>query len=137
MGKVHLEVVTPEKVVISEKVDTLVAPGTQGLFGVLPGHTRLLTGIVPGEVRWKIGERETSLVVTSGFAEVADDKVSILVDAAELSEEIDLDRARRAMERARGRLFGGIEKESVDFARAEGALNRAVARVNVAGKRSL
>jgi F-type H+-transporting ATPase subunit epsilon len=134
MGKLHLEVVTPEKVVVSEKVDTVVAPGSLGRFGVLPGHTSLLTGIVPGEVRWKSGEREVFLAVTNGFAEVADDKVSILVDAAERSEEIDLERARQALERAKKRLTGYEKKEAMDFARAEAALNRAVARVKLAEK---
>lgn len=136
MEKVHLEVVTPEKIVVSEKVDTVVAPGVLGTFGVLPSHARLLTGIVPGEVRWKTGSRQMSLAVGSGFAEVSDDRVSILVDTAEPPEEIDLDRAGNAMERAKRRLFGGTDEESIDFARAQAALDRAVARINVARKRS-
>lgn len=134
MGKVHLEVVTPEKVVVSEKVETVVAPGIRGTFGVLPGHARMLTGIVPGEVRWKTGGGEVSLAVSSGFAEVADDRVSILVDTAEKPEEIDLDRASNAMGRAKTRLFGGAGTETVDFARAKAALDRAVTRINVAKK---
>ncbi|HDR14985.1 MAG TPA: F0F1 ATP synthase subunit epsilon [Desulfobacteraceae bacterium] len=135
MASLHLEVVTPEKVVVSEKVDSVAAPGTLGQFGVLPGHTSLLTGIVPGEVHWRIGDREVLLSVTTGFAEVAGDKVSILVDAAERIDEIDVERAREAMNRAKKRLSGEMKKESVDFARAEGALNRAVARIRVAEKR--
>ncbi len=135
MAGLHLEVVTPEKVVASERVDTVVAPGTLGQFGVLPGHTSLLTGIMPGEVRWKAGDREVLLSVSGGFAEVADDKVSILVDAAERPEEIDVERARAAMERAKTRLSGETKREAVDFSRAEAALNRAVARIRVAEKR--
>jgi len=134
MGELHLEVVTPEKVLVSEKVDSVVAPGTLGQFGVLPGHTSLLTGIVPGEVRWKVGGREVLLSVSTGFAEVADDKVAILVDAAERVEEIDLERARQALDRAKKRLAGEMKKEEVDFTRAEAALNRAVARIRVAEK---
>jgi F-type H+-transporting ATPase subunit epsilon len=135
MGKLHLEVVTPEKVLVSEKVDSVVASGTLGQFGVLPGHTSLLTGIVPGEVRWKTGDREVLVAVTTGFAEVAGDKVAILVDAAERIEEIDVERARQALERAKKRLAGEMKKERVDFTRAEAALNRAVARIRVAEKR--
>jgi F-type H+-transporting ATPase subunit epsilon len=135
MAGLHLEVVTPEKVVASERVDTVVAPGTLGQFGVLPGHTSLLTGIMPGEVHWKAGDREVLLSVTGGFAEVADDKVSILVDAAERPEEIDVERARAAIERAKARLSGGTKREAVDFSRAEAALNRAVARIRVVEKR--
>jgi len=137
MAQVHLEIVTPEKIVVSEKVDSVVAPGTLGPFGVFPGHTQLLTGVVPGEVRWAIGDREVSVAVTSGFAEVADDKVSILVDAAEHMEEIDIHRAEQALDRARKRLFGGEKKEPVDVARAEAALSRALARLNVARKKSM
>ncbi|MFO8091038.1 MAG: F0F1 ATP synthase subunit epsilon [Desulfatiglandaceae bacterium] len=135
MGQLHLEVVTPEKVLVSEKVDTMVAPGTLGQFGVLPGHTSLLTGIVPGEVRWKKGDREAFISVSTGFAEVAGDKVAILVDAAERIDEIDLERAREALERAKKRLAGEMKKEHVDFTRAETSLNRAVARIRVAEKR--
>jgi F-type H+-transporting ATPase subunit epsilon len=134
MGSLHLEVVTPEKVLVSQKVDTVVAPGTRGQFGVLPGHTSLLTGIVPGEVRWKIGDREDFISVTTGFAEVAGDKVSILAEAAERVEDIDLERARGALERAKKRLAGEMKKEHVDFIRAETALNRAVARIRVVEK---
>jgi F-type H+-transporting ATPase subunit epsilon len=136
MAGLHLEVVTPEKVVASERVDSVVAPGTLGQFGVLPGHTSLLTGIVPGEVHWKTGDRgEVVLSVATGFAEVAGDKVSILVDAAERPEEINVERAREAMERAKKRLSGEMKQEAVDFLRAETALNRAVARIRIAEKR--
>jgi F-type H+-transporting ATPase subunit epsilon len=83
MGNLHLEVVTPEKVVVSREVDIVVAPGAEGEFGVLPGHIFFLSGIVPGELRYGVGSESVSLAVTSGFAEVSNDKVSVLVEAAE------------------------------------------------------
>lgn len=130
---VHLEVVTPEKVVVSQDVEIVVAPGTMGEFGVLAGHVPFLSGIQPGEMRYGSGSERESLAVTTGFAEVSEDKVSVLVDAAEKPYEIDVERARRAMERARERL-AQREKEEVDFLRAESALRRALIRIKIAEK---
>jgi F-type H+-transporting ATPase subunit epsilon len=133
MGTVHLEVVTPEKVVVSQAVEIVVAPGTMGEFGVLEGHVPFLSGIQPGELRFGSGTERDILAVTTGFAEVSGDKVSILVDAAEKPYEIDVDRARRAMERAKERL-AQREREDVDFARAESALRRSLIRLKIAEK---
>ena len=107
MGKIFLEVVTPEKVVVSQEVDMVVAPGTEGEFGVLPGHVLFLSGIIPGEMRFNSGSETVSLAVSTGFAEVSDDKVSILVDAAEKRAELDIERAQQAVERAKARLAKG------------------------------
>jgi F-type H+-transporting ATPase subunit epsilon len=104
MGKLNLEVVTPEKVMVSQEVDIVVAPGTMGEFGVLEGHVPFLTGIEPGELRFSSGSQTERFLVTTGFSEVSNNKVSILVDAAEKATEIDLERARKAMERAKERL---------------------------------
>ena len=134
MGRLYLEVVTPERVLVSQEVDTVVAPGTEGEFGVLPGHVLFLSGIVPGELRYTSGSVEDSMVVTTGFAEVSNDKVSVLVDAAEKTSEIDMERARQAIERARTRLAKERGSEDVDFIRAELALKRAIARVNAVDK---
>ena len=134
MAKIFLEVVTPEKVVVSQEVDLVVAPGTEGEFGVLPGHILFLTGIVPGEMRYSSGSETESFVVSTGFAEVSDNKMSILVDAAEKGGDVDLDRAQKAAERARERLAKGKSAEDVDYARAEIALQRATARIKVAEK---
>ncbi|RLF56666.1 MAG: F0F1 ATP synthase subunit epsilon [Thermoplasmata archaeon] len=135
MGKLFLEVVTPEKVLVSQEVDSVVAPGTEGEFGVLPGHIHFLSGIVPGELRYDAGGTKEIMAVSTGFAEVSDDKVSILVDAAEKAAEIDVKRAQSALERARERLSKerGTEEE-IDFARAEAAMKRAIARIKVAEK---
>jgi len=134
MGRLFLEIVTPEKIVVGQEVDAVVAPGTDGEFGVLPGHIHFLTGIVPGELRYNTDAGKESMAVTTGFAEVSNDKVSILVDAAEKASEIDVERARQAMERARERLVKDRKTEDVDFLRAEAALRRAVMRVRIVEK---
>ena len=134
MGKLFLEVVTPEKVVVSQEVDMVVAPGSEGEFGVLPGHVLFLSGIIPGEMRYNSGSETVSLVVSTGFAEVSDDNVSILVDAAERGTDVDIDRAQQAAERARERMAKGKSAEEIDYERAEVALKRAIARIKVAEK---
>lgn len=133
MGNVHLEVVTPQKILISQDVESVVAPGSLGEFGVLEGHVPFLSGIVPGELRFTAGGKTERFAVTSGFAEVSENKVSILVDAAEPARDVDLERARKALERARERL-AKRGAEDFDFVRAEVALRRAIARIKVAEK---
>ena len=134
MGRLFLEIVTPEKIVVSQEVDSVVAPGTDGEFGVLPGHIHFLTGIVPGELRYNTDAGRESMAVTTGFAEVSNDKVSILVDAAEKTSEIDAERARKAMERARERLGKDRRAEDIDTLRAEAALRRAIVRIRIVEK---
>jgi len=134
MGKLFLEIVTPEKVMVSQEVDIVVAPGTEGEFGVLPGHICFLSGIVPGELRYGSGAARETIAVTNGFAEVSNDKVSILVDAAENAAHINIERARRAEERASKRLAKERRTEEIDFVRAYAALKRAIARIKVAKK---
>jgi F-type H+-transporting ATPase subunit epsilon len=134
MDKLHLEVVTPARVVLEKEVDIVVVPGSEGEFGVLPGHVSFLSGIVPGELRYTEGTEKEALAVTAGFAEVFKNKVAILVDAAERAGEIDVERARKAMERAKERLSRDRSDKEIDFARAEAALRRAVARLKVVQK---
>ncbi|MFZ7112811.1 MAG: F0F1 ATP synthase subunit epsilon [Desulfatiglandales bacterium] len=134
MNKLFLEVVTPQRVVVSRDVDTVVAPGTEGEFGVLPGHVLFLSGIVPGVLRYAVGKETTFLAVSSGFAEISEDRVSVLVDAAEKPGEIDVERAKRAMERAKKRLEEGKDNEDIDYLRAEAALQRALVRLKLGEK---
>jgi F-type H+-transporting ATPase subunit epsilon len=134
MGRLFLEIVTPEKIVVSQEVNSVVAPGTEGEFGVLQGHIHFLTGIVPGELRYNTGAGKESMAVTTGFAEVSNDKVSILVDAAEKASEIDAERARQAMERARERLGKDRRTEDIDNLRAEASLTRAIVRIRIIEK---
>ncbi|HIC91142.1 MAG TPA: F0F1 ATP synthase subunit epsilon [Syntrophaceae bacterium] len=132
-GKVLLEVVTPEKMVVQEEVDIVMAPGVLGEFGVLPGHTPFLTTVKPGEVRYRIGGNAYYVAITDGFAEVLDDKVRILVSAAEKAEEIDIERARKAKEEALKQLELA-KTEPIDVEQARAALERAQARLKIAEK---
>jgi len=134
MGTLFLEVVTPKGILARQEVDMVIAPGTEGEFGVLPGHINFLSGIVPGELRFDYGEKSEYVAVSSGFAEVSSDKVSILVDSAEKAVDIDIERARRAMKRARERLGKDRDTSDIDFLRAESALKRAISRIKVAEK---
>ena len=134
MARLFLEVVTPEKVVVSQEVDLVMAPGTEGEFGILPGHIAFLSGIIPGELRFDNGDKKEYMAVTFGFAEISNDSVSVLVDTAEKAGDIDIERAQKAMERAKARLEKESEKEDIDILRAEAALKRAVSRMKVAKK---
>ena len=134
MGVLYLEVVTPEKVVVSQEVESVVAPGSLGEFGVLEGHVPFLSGIVPGEVHYSSGDDTERIAVSTGFAEVSNDRVSILVDAAERAHEIDVERARQAVERAKERLAKDRGAEDIDLMRAEAASKRATARIKLAEK---
>jgi F-type H+-transporting ATPase subunit epsilon len=134
MGKLYLEIVTPEKVLESREVDTVIVPGTEGEFGILPGHINFLSGIVPGELRYQDGGKWEYICVTTGFAEVSGDRVSILADSAERADAIVLERAQAAIERAKERLAKDRSNKDVDFLRAEAALKRAAARIKTAKK---
>ncbi len=130
MPTLNFELVTAERVVLQEEgVDMVVAPGTDGVLGILPEHVPLITTLQPGELRVKRGGDVTSIVVTGGFMEVAPDKVLVLADAAERSEEIDVARAEEARRRAEERLAGS--RDTVDAARAEAALRRAIVRIRI------
>jgi F-type H+-transporting ATPase subunit epsilon len=132
MEKVKLEVVTPAKLVLRSEVDMVVLPGSEGEFGVLIGHAPLLSGIVPGELRYTTGIEKGFVALSSGFAEVFRNRVSVLVDAAETSTQIDVERAKRALSRATDRLQHDRSNKEIDFFRAESAMKRAMARIKVA-----
>jgi F-type H+-transporting ATPase subunit epsilon len=131
--RVTLEIATPTRLVVTETVDEVVAPGSEGYFGVLPGHAPFLTTLGTGELTYRIGGEERHLAVSGGFAEVRNDKVIVLADTAERPEEIDRERAERARERAEQRLSGRAQEE-IDFVRAQCALARALMRLQVAGR---
>jgi F-type H+-transporting ATPase subunit epsilon len=137
MEKVKLEVVTPAKVVLRREVDMVVLPGTEGEFGVLIGHAPLLSGIVPGELRYVAGSEKGFVSLSAGFAEVFGNMVSVLVDAAEISAEIDVERAKRALSRARERLQQDRSNKEIDFLRSENAMKRAMARIRVVERAQL
>ena len=134
MGKLDLEVVTPAGIIADVEADIVVAQGTEGEFGVLPGHINFLSGIVPGELRYTNGEKTEYMAISSGFVEVSNDKVSILVDSGEIAHEINIERAQSAMDRAKDRLSKKRDAADIDFIRAEAALQRAISRIKVAKK---
>lgn len=131
--KLELEVVTPDRLVASESVDIVMAMGALGEFGILPGHIPFLTPLQPGELRYRKGNQLEYMAVNGGFAEVSNNKVTVLAEAAEKAREIDIDRAKRAKERAEKRL-AQAKAEDVDYTRAEMALKRALLRLRVAEK---
>jgi F-type H+-transporting ATPase subunit epsilon len=130
LAKIVMEVVSPERLVLREEVDSLVAPGSNGYLGILPGHAPLVTGLAPGVLEYKIEGKENKLAISGGFMEVYENKATILADTAERKEEIDLERAKRAKERAEKRLRE--RPEGLDVQRAELALRRALARIKAA-----
>jgi F-type H+-transporting ATPase subunit epsilon len=126
-----LEVVTPDRQVVSTEVDIVVLPGVQGQFGVLVNHIPFLSALEIGEMYYRKGGQVDYIFVGGGFAEVTGDKVTVLVDSAERGKEIDVERARRAKERAEKRMAAGRIAD-VDWVRAEAALRRSIARMKVA-----
>jgi len=128
-----LEVVTPDRQVVKTEADIVVLPGVQGQFGVLVNHIPFLSALEIGEMYYRKGGQIEYLFIGGGFAEVTGEKVTVLADSAELGKEIDIERARRAKERAERRLAAGRTAD-IDWARAEAALRRALARMKVASR---
>jgi len=134
--KLKLEVVTPRGAVVSDDVDIVTAPGTYGEFGILANHAPFLSTIKIGVLTYKKDGHEDELMVSGGFCEVSNNKVTFLVESAERGADIDVERALRAKERAEKRLAEAISKqEKIDRARAEAALQRALSRLKVAERR--
>jgi len=131
---IFLEVVTPQKAVVSEEAQIVVAPGSEGEFGVLRGHTTFLTSLKVGTLRYKDASgKERYLFVNGGFAEVLPNKVTLLAESAERRREIDVDRAKQAKDRAEKRIAG--KTDDIDLVRAEAALRRALHRLDIASVR--
>jgi len=134
-ASLQLEIVTPQRLIVSDEVTELMAPGSEGYFGVLPGHIPFITTLKIGELTYWKGKDERHLAVTWGYAEVRGDKVIVLAEMAERAEEIDTERAERARHRAEARLHDwGAGDETIDFARAQAAMQRAFTRLMVAAK---
>lgn len=126
--ELRLEIVTPDRAVVSTDVEYVGAPGVLGEFGVLPGHVPFLSALGVGNLHYNKGGKTYYVFVSGGFAEVSGDKVTVLAEVAERAEEIDMERARRAEERARERVTK--QQEALDGARAQAALQRAMARMS-------
>jgi len=132
VAKLKLDVVTAEGVVFSEEVDAVIGPGVLGQLGILPHHTPLITMLEPGELMVRKGAEEYCLAISGGYLEARPDRVIILADAAERAEDINLERAEAARQRAKERLQ---QHNKVDIARAEAALRRSLIRLKVAQKK--
>lgn len=128
MATLKLEIVTPDRKVLSEDVEYVGAPGIMGEFGVLPKHVPFLSALGIGNLHYKQNGKAHYVFVSGGFAEVSNDQVTILAEIAEMATEIDSDRALKAKERAEQR--AATVKEKVDAARNQAALKRAISRIN-------
>ena len=131
-NKLKLEIVTPNGLILSEEVDEVVCSGSEGEFGVLPGHVPFFTTLKIGMLTYKKGNEARFVFVNWGYAEVGPDRVMVLADSAEKSDDIDVERAKAAMKRAEERLK---QMADVDHVRATSALDRSFARISVAEKR--
>jgi F-type H+-transporting ATPase subunit epsilon len=133
-GNIRLEVVTPQKEVVNEEAQIIVAPGELGQFGVLVGHTPFMTSLKTGTLRYTDTQgQEHCVFVRGGFAEALPNKVTVLAESAERRCDIDVDRAREAQARAEKRLEA--KAQDLDYQRAKAAMDRAMHRVMLAGTR--
>jgi F-type H+-transporting ATPase subunit epsilon len=133
MKQLKLEIVTPEHKVFSDEVDMVVVKGVSGELGILPDHIPMVTPLQISVMKIKKNGKDIIVAVNGGFMEVRKDKVVILAESAELPEEIDVERARAAKERAEERLR--VRRDELDFRRAEMALQRAMNRIHVSERK--
>lgn len=133
MAKLNFEIVTAERVVYSDEVDIVVAPGIEGQLAILPNHAPLITTLQSGCLITRNGDKEQAMFVAGGFMEVMGNRVTVLADVAERVEEIDIERAEKARCRAEERLKACAPE--VDVARAEAALKRSLIRLRIAETR--
>ena len=132
MEGLRLDIVTPDKVVLNAEVDYVGACGVDGQFGLLPQHAPMLTALKVGDLYYRQGNETYWVFVSGGFAQISDNKVTILAESAELASDIDVERAQAA--KARAEKYLDSPTPDVDLARAELALQRAVARLRVASR---
>ena len=133
MATMRLDIVTAEKLVYSDEVSSVVAPGAEGQLGILPNHAPLLTSLKPGELKVSKEGEETNIAVSGGFLEVLKNVVTILADTAERAEDIDVERAEAALKRAQEKV--NSSESDLDLERAIRALKRSQARVFVSKRK--
>lgn len=131
--KIQLRLVTPSRLLLDEEVDEVTAPGVLGEFGVLPNHIAFLATLEIGEMSYKQGNQSVHLALSGGYAEVLDNVMTVLANAAEFGGEIDVERARKAWERTEKKLEE-LNREDKEFAVTEAALHRALLRLQIAAK---
>ena len=128
---IQLQIVTPDKLLVNEQVDELQIPGSEGYFGVLPGHTPMLASLAVGEMWYRKGQEKTFLALAYGFCEVLPERVTILARFAERADEVDVPRAEEARKRAQERLANA---KDVDYERARTALVKSLARLQASSR---
>jgi F-type H+-transporting ATPase subunit epsilon len=129
MAKLHLQVISPEKVILEREVDSFVVRATDGDVGVRSGHAPLFTSLQEGVMHFKVGGDDTPMAVMGGFLQVQENRATVLTEAAELADSIDAARAKQAKERAEARLRERAVE--VDRVRAEASLRRAIVRLRL------
>lgn len=129
---IHLTIVTPQRKLVDVRTEEVVLPGAEGYLGVLPGHAPLLASLKVGEISYRKDNQTRFVSVAWGFVEVLPDRVSVLADVAERAEDIDLERAKKARERAEERLR---KSNDTDWDRARAALEKALVRIQIAEKK--
>ena len=129
------EIVTQERVVFSDNVDYVSLPGTEGVMGVLPNHSAMLTALAFGEVMVRRQGKEEFFAVGGGFAEIQPDHITVLADSAEQAEEIDIERAQRARQHEEQMMKEGVPSDPVRYQQIQVALQKAQIRMDVARKR--
>lgn len=130
----NLEIITPRKTVVKDEVEMVEATGSNGEFGILSGHTEFLTTLDIGEIRYMKGGQMSYLASGSGFAEVVDDKVVILINTAEFAKDIDVERAKASMERVQ-EILRSLSYDQAEYRMYELALLKSIARISVASKK--
>ena len=133
MAEINLEIITPEKIIYKDSVDSITIPGTKGMFQVLKDHAPLMSTIEIGVITFKKNDESKYLTTAGGTIEVLNNNVLILADSVEVIDDIDIDRAERAKTRAEENIKRKKEEE-IDFVRADLALKRAINRINAREK---
>jgi F-type H+-transporting ATPase subunit epsilon len=127
-NKLHADIVTPYEIFFDDLVDMVIITSKEGEIGILPGHASMMAALVPGEIRFRIGDEVKVAVSTNGYAEVGKDQVNIIVNAAEWAQDIDLPRARRALKRAEER-YNDPTTDPQERNHARHGIERAKARI--------
>ena len=129
----HLSIVTPEKVFFEAEIKTLTVPGTEGYLGILSNHAPLITAMIPGKIEFRDQDDNVFiLAVSGGFIEISNNRATILADAAEAADDIDIERAREAFEREKRRLVSaGRDETEIDLPSVKRAIARAANRIKI------
>ena len=133
MASLQLEIVTPDQIVLSKDVDYVGAPGFEGEFGILPGHVPFISALTIGRLYYKAEGKTQFVFIAGGFAEISDNKVTVLAECAEEAERIDFGRAEQALKRANERI--AQKAPDLNLIRAEAALRRATSRLSLKDRR--